>query len=123
MSKNIAFELLIAEADRSYRRWYIALQCWTLSIIPAGWALPLRVMMPVTVVWVVGVWVLQKRWRKAAAYGWKLRTDNLEQLVAECLALKHELYACSYLCFACADETDRIMNDDEWWAKNGPKEP
>lgn len=31
-------------------------------------------------------------------------------------------HAASYECLKCAEETDRILVDDEWWAKNGPKE-
>ena len=31
-------------------------------------------------------------------------------------------HAASYECLTCAEETDRILLDDEWWKKNGPKE-
>ena len=31
-------------------------------------------------------------------------------------------HAASWECLDCADETDRILNDDEWWRVNGPKE-
>lgn len=32
------------------------------------------------------------------------------------------MHAASYECLACAEETERILLDDEWWKKNGPKE-
>jgi hypothetical protein len=85
MSRDIAYELLVADADRRYRRWYIALQTWTLMLIPAAWLLPTSLF--VLAVWLPGVWTLQKQWRKAAAYSSKLRTDKFEQLVEECRAL------------------------------------
>mgnify|MGYP001596123223 CR=1 FL=1 len=32
------------------------------------------------------------------------------------------MHAVSYECLTCAEETERILHDDDWWAKNGPKE-
>lgn len=31
-------------------------------------------------------------------------------------------HACSYECLGCAEETERILHDDEWWRVNGPTE-
>lgn len=87
MSKDIAYQVLIEDADRRYRRWYIALQAWTLSIIPVSWLLaymnPPIWAVATFGVWMAGVTVLQKRWRKAAKRSERLRDEKLRQLVAE----------------------------------------
>lgn len=85
--KDIAYQALVEDADRRYHRAYYALQCWTLMIIPVSWLLaymnPPIVAVATFGVWMAGVFVLQKRWRKAAARASKLRDEKLSQLVAE----------------------------------------
>lgn len=54
-----------------------------------------------------------------------------ERELVTCIICRHRfeahevtnMHACSYECFACAEETERILFDDEWWAKNGPRGP
>ena len=31
-------------------------------------------------------------------------------------------HGASYECIPCFEETERILLDDDWWAKNGPKD-
>ena len=87
MSKDIAYQVLIEDADRRYRRWYLALQAWTIAIIPVSWLLayvkPPTWVATTFVAWMFGVAVLQKRWRNAAKRSERLRDEKLSQLVAE----------------------------------------
>jgi hypothetical protein len=89
MSDDTAYGILLADAKRRYDRWFLALQCWTLSLIPMSWLVfpPKPVSLWWVFVWFLGVRLLQKRWRKSYERIRALQNARLEQLVAECEAL------------------------------------
>jgi hypothetical protein len=96
---KIAYETLIAAADERYRRRYMALQAWTLTIIPMVLGAQFAGLRPIWIsvawgVWLSGIWLLQKRWRESFDHATKLREERLDQLVADVLKECRQLEDC-----------------------------